>query len=151
MIDRNIVKSFGYVSRMDNLKAAILNFRIRNLNKIISTRRKNAQLYKNFIKTNHVYIPEEKKNEFNTYHTFVIQVPKRDILKEYLKKNGIETSIHYPIPIHLQPASKKLGFKKGDFPKTEMQAKKILTLPINQHLTLKQIKFISKKINNFFN
>jgi len=68
-----------------------------------------------------------------------------------LKKNGIETSIHYPIPIHLQPASKKLGFKKGDFPKTEMQAKKILTLPINQHLTLKQIKFISKKINNFFN
>jgi dTDP-4-amino-4,6-dideoxygalactose transaminase len=151
MIDRNIVKSFGYVSRMDNLKAAILNFRIRNLNKIISTRRKNAQLYKNFIKTNHVYIPEEKKNEFNTYHTFVIQVPKRDILKEYLKKNGIETSIHYPIPIHLQPASKKLGFKKGDFPKTEIQAKKILTLPINQHLTLKQIKFISKKINNFFN
>jgi dTDP-4-amino-4,6-dideoxygalactose transaminase len=68
----------------------------------------------------------------------------------YLKKNGINTSIHYPIPIHLQPASKKLGYKKGDYPVTERQAKRILTLPINQFLKVKEIKFISNKINQFF-
>lgn len=93
----------------------------------------------------------KKKNEYNTYHTFVIQVKKRNQLKKYLKKYNIDTSIHYPVPIHLQPAAKKLGYKKGDFVKTEEQSKKILTLPINQHLKFEEIKFISQKINHFYN
>ena len=54
-------------------------------------------------------LPTEDKNEFNSYHTFIIQSEKRDELKNFLKKNKIETAIHYPIPIHLQPASKYLG------------------------------------------
>ena len=54
-----------------------------------------------------MFFPLEKKEEFNTYHTFVVQVDKRDELKKYLNKNGISTAIHYPIPIHLQPAYKK--------------------------------------------
>jgi dTDP-4-amino-4,6-dideoxygalactose transaminase len=77
-------------------------------------------------------------------------VKERDKLIKYLKKYNIATSIHYPIPIHLQPAAKKLGYTYGDFPKTEEQAKKILTLPINQYLTSEQIKYISQKINYFF-
>ena len=59
--------------------------------------------------------------------------------------------MHYPIPIHLQPAAKKLGYKKGDFPNTEKQSKRILTLPINQFLKKKDIFLISQTINNFFN
>ena len=150
MTDRNKINNFGYVSRMDNLQAAILSFRINNLDKIISQRRKNFNLYNKYIKSKKVFIPEEKINEFNTYHTFVIQVPKREALRNYLKKNGIITSIHYPIPIHLQPASKKVGLNQKDLIKTEIQSKKILTLPINQFLKEKEIKFISQKINNFF-
>lgn len=150
MLTRNLVKNFGYVSRMDNLQAAILNYRLKNLNHIIKVRRKNAKMYQDLINCNSVFIPKENKNEFNSYHTFVIQALNRDGLREFLKKNGINTSIHYPIPIHLQPASKILGYKKGDFPKTEKQAKTILTLPVNQFLTSKEIRFISKKINQFF-
>ena len=151
MTNRNIVKKFGYVSRMDNLQASILNFRLRNLKNIIFKRRKNAQLYNNYIDSKHVYIPKETKKEFNTYHTFVIQVDNRDKLQKYLLSKGIQTAIHYPIPIHLQPCSKKIGYTKGDFEKAEAQSKRILTLPIHQFLTKEEIIFVAKNINNFFN
>lgn len=151
MTNRNIVKNFGYVSRLDNIQAAILNYRLKKLDKIIFLRRRNASLYKSLIKTENVFIPEEKKNQFNTYHTFVVQIyNNREKLISFLKKNGIGTSIHYPIPIHLQPAAKFLGYKKNDFPEAEKQSKQILSLPIHHQLKLKEIEYISKKINEFF-
>lgn len=135
---------------MDNLQAAVLNYRLKNLKKIIEKKRKNFQLYSKILDKKYVFFPTEKKYQFNSYHTFVVQVEKRDQLKKYLKKNNIETAIHYPVPIHLQPAAKFLGYKKGDFKNVETQAKKILTLPINQHLTQSEIKKISDKINFFY-
>ena len=95
-------------------------------------------------------IPEEKTHEFNTYHTFVIQTKKRNQLKKYLEKNGIPSLIHYPVPIHLQPAAKFLGYKKGDFPMTEKLSNTMLTLPINQELKLSELKYIAKTINFYF-
>jgi dTDP-4-amino-4,6-dideoxygalactose transaminase len=150
MTSRNIVKNFGYVSRMDNLQAAILNFRLKNLKNIIEKRRRNAGLYFKYLDKNNIHFAEENIKEFNTYHTFVIQVDNRDKLKSYLIKKGICTAIHYPIPIHLQPAAKKLGYKKGDFERTEEQARRILTLPINQSLKKEEIIFIAKTVNSFF-
>ena len=146
---RDNIKNFGFVSRMDNLQAAVLNFRLKNLKKITNIRRANAKIYFKNLNLDKVYIPQEKKEEFNTYHTFVIQVDNRDGLKKYLKKNGVDTAIHYSTPIHLQAASKFLGYKKGSLPETEKQAKKILTLPINQHLKKKEILYICKLINNY--
>jgi dTDP-4-amino-4,6-dideoxygalactose transaminase len=151
MTNRNVVKNFGYVSRMDNLQAAILNFRLKNLKDIIQKRRRNADLYFKYLNKNNVNFIEENEKEFNTYHTFVIQVYNRDKLKNYLLKRGVHTAIHYPIPIHLQPAAKKLNYKKGDFEKTEEQAKRILTLPVNQFLKKNDIIFIAKTVNSFFN
>ena len=102
------------------------------------------------INKKYVYIPKETKQEFNTYHTFVVQVSKRNNLKKYLKRRGIETAIHYPTPIHLQPAYKKLKFKKIFLPETLKQSKKIITLPINQFLKQQEIKKICKLINSFY-
>ena len=148
--DRNKVKKFGYVSRMDNLQAAILNYRLTKLNKVIAIRRKNVENYKKYLDQKNVFIPKEEKYQFNSYHTFVVQVDKRNQLKEFLLKNGIVTAIHYPIPIHLQPAARFLGYKKGSFPLTERQAKRILTLPINQFLRKQEIEKISNKINCYY-
>lgn len=150
MTNSNKINSFGLVSRMDNLQAGVLNYRLKNLQQIISIRRKNAELYKKLIDSNYVYIPMEKKYEFNTYHTFVIQVSNRDKLKKFLLNKGVSTAIHYPIPIHLQPASRFLGYKKGSFKVAEKQSKRILSLPINQYLSDKDIKYISKCINDYF-
>ena len=148
--NRNNVKNFGYVSRMDNLQAAILNYRLQNLNKIIKIRRENVKTYLKYLNLEKVYFPIENKDQFNTYHTFVVQVDERDKLKKYLEKNGVGSAIHYPVPIHLQDCSKKLGFKKGDFANTEKQSKKILSLPINQFVQRKHIVYISKLINKFY-
>ena len=149
MQKRNVVNQFGYVSRMDNLQAAILNFRLAKLDKIIEKRRSNARLYNNGINDESVFIPVESDYEFNTYHTFVIQFEKRDLLQSYLKENNIDTAIHYPIPIHLQPAAKYLGYNHGDFPIAEKQAENILTLPVNQSLSNKEINIVIEKINQF--
>ena len=150
MTNRNKIYHFGHVSRMDNLQASILNYRLKSLPGIIKKRRENAKIYFENLNENYIFFPRENEKEFNTYHTFVVQLPKRDQLKKYLGKKGIETSIHYPIPIHLQPAAKKLNYKKGDFKVTEKQAKEILTLPINQYLNKNDIKKICLEINKFY-
>lgn len=150
MENRNIIKNFGFVSRMDNLQAAFLNYKLKNLKKVILKRRKNASIYMKELNKNYVFFNNEDKNEFNTYHTFVVQVNFRDKLKRYLFSKGINTSIHYPIPIHLQPASKFLGYKKGDFKNSETQSQRILTLPINENLSEDQIRFICSTINQFY-
>ncbi len=147
---RDNVRNFGYVSRMDNLQASILNYRLKNLKKIIKIRRKNVSIYLENLNYRRIYFPKEKQTELNTYHTFVIQLDKRDELKKFLKKRGVDTTIHYPIPIHLQTASKFLGYKKGSFPNTEKQSKRILSLPINQHITKTEILYICKQINKFY-
>ena len=149
MANRNIVNQFGTVSRMDNLQAAILNFRLKKLGHITQRRRGNAEIYFDRINMADMFIPEEKAYEFNTFHTFVVQTEHRDKLKEYLLTSGIDTAIHYPIPIHLQPASKKLGYKEGDFFVTEKQSKQILTLPINQFLSEVDLERIISVINQF--
>jgi len=76
---------------------------------------------------------------------------KRDKLKKFLEKNKIEVKIHYPIPLHLQKPSLKLGYKQGDFIKSEIQAKELLTLPVHQFLTKNQLMFMVEKIKEFYN
>jgi dTDP-4-amino-4,6-dideoxygalactose transaminase len=149
LVDRNKVKSFGFLSRMDVLQAAILNFRIKNLEKVIAKRRKNAAFYFKNIDRNFYKLIDEKNYQFNTYHTFVLQTKNRDQIIRYLKNNGIQTAIHYPIPIHLQPAAKYLGYKKGSFPETERQSKSILTIPIHQNLKERELSKIVYYLNNF--
>lgn len=149
LVDRNTVERFGYVSRMDALQAAILGYRLAELDSTIEKRRNNAKIYLENLDRSQAFIPDELPDEFNTYHTFVIQVERRDELKEYLASQGIQTSIHYPVPIHLQPAAEYLGHKKGDFPATEQQAQKILTLPIHQYLEETDILKIAEQVNYF--
>ena len=147
---RDEIYDFSYVSRMDSLQAAILNYRIKNLPKIIKQRRKNAEYYKKYLNGEHIFIPPENKKEFNTYHTFVVQVKNRSKLIKYLQKNCISTSIHYPVPIHKFDAYKRRFNQKESFPVTEKQSKRILSLPINQTIGHTEIKFISKTINKFY-
>jgi dTDP-4-amino-4,6-dideoxygalactose transaminase len=149
MVNRNIVNHFGIVTRMDNLQASILNYRLAKLETVTQKRRNNAKLYIEKINNQDIFVPEEKVSEYNVYHTFVIQTRYRDDLKEYLSQNEIDTAIHYPVPIHLQPAAKKLGYKVGDFPIVEKQSKEILTLPVNQYLEKNELEVIISVINKF--
>ena len=150
MVDRETITSFGQVSRMDALQAAILCFRLERLSDVIEKRRRNTNRYLVGLNSEKIFVPIEAENEFHSYHTFVIQVDRRNLLRKFLGSRGISTAIHYPIPIHLQPAAAYLGYGKGDFPITEKQAGRIVTLPINQYMTDQQVDYVVDSVNQFF-
>ncbi len=146
---RNEIAFWGYNSRLDSLQAAILNYRLPKLPQVIEQRREFANIYRRILETV-VYCPQDLPGCYDTYHLFVIQTPHRDALKNYLADHGIQTAIHYPIPIHLQPCSRYLNYKKGDFPHVEKQSYEILSLPIHNSLSTQDIEFVAESITNFF-
>ena len=150
LADRNTVTEWGAVARLDTLKAAVLLVRLRKLDAVIERRRKNAALYRQHLADVPVFIPPDRNHEFNTFHTFVVQGDRRDDLQQWLKDRGIGSAIHYPIPIHLQPAAKDLGYKLGDFPVAEEQAGRILTLPVNQFLTDDEVARVADAVGEFY-
>ena len=149
MADRQTVEEWGLVSRMDTLQAAILNYRLDKLPDVIAKRRANAALYQGLLHHEKIYVPACRNEEFNTFHTFVVQVDRRDELQVYLRDRGIKTAIHYPVPIHLQPAARSLGHKRGDFPVTERQAERILTLPVNQYMSPADVEAVAGEVMAF--
>ena len=94
-----------------------------------------------------MFSPPCQNIEFNTFHTFVIQVDHRDALQAHLGEVGNGTAIHYPVPIHLQPAAASLDHGAGDFPITETQSRRILTLPVHQRLQPEQIERVATEVN----
>jgi dTDP-4-amino-4,6-dideoxygalactose transaminase len=150
LADRSTVEVFGVVSRLDTLKAAVLQYRLERLESVILRRRSNAALYFEALAGSDVVLPLERDPEYNTYHTFVIQVDDRDGLKEYLQNHGVGTAIHYPIPIHLQPAAHRYQHGPGSFPVCEEQAKRILSLPIHQHLRPEAVEYVATCIRNYY-
>ena len=146
-VNREKIKFFGTVSRLDSIQAVILNFRLKKLEKVINKRLQNAMIYKKNLKSLDIYFPKERPNCRDTYHLFVVQLKRRNELKKYLYKNKIESSIHYPIPIHKQIAFKSTAVHLNN---TEQQSHKILSLPINQFLNKNDINKVCKYIKFFF-
>lgn len=147
--NRNESNMWGFNSRLDSVQAAILNVKLPYLEGWTEARRRNANFYTKHL-SRFVEVPHEGNGERSVYHTYVIQTKQRGHLQNYLKKNGIETKIHYPIPIHLQEAARHLGHKKGDCPVSEMAAERILSLPIHEGLTEDDLTFVVKKVQAFF-
>ena len=146
--NKNKLHEFGYVSRMDNLQAALLLNTFKQIKKIIKIRRNNANYYfKNLTKK--LILNYEEKDQFNTYHTFVVHSKNRSNLQKYLKSKGIETKIHYPYLVNNMIEFKRYNFNK-DTPKASSQKNKILSLPIHQFLTNQQLSHVVKSINKFY-
>ena len=140
----------GYSSRLDNLQAAILRVKLSHLNKWNESRRRNAKKYNELLSNiDGIITPYEADYAKHVYHLYVIRVKDRDRSREELKSKGIATGIHYPIPLHLQPAYRYLGFKEGDFPVTEKASQEILSLPMFAELNDQQIEEIVELIKLF--
>ena len=150
--NRDEIEFFGYNSRLDTLQAVVANHVMKNLPSITEKRIKNAAVYDSELKrlSDFVTLPPRKKNVTQVFHTYVIQVKKREALTKHLNENGVETKIHYPIPIHLQKPCRGLGYKKDDFPVCEKQSEEILSLPIHQYLTLDQIYYVIDLMERFY-
>ncbi|MBI3558306.1 MAG: DegT/DnrJ/EryC1/StrS family aminotransferase [Deltaproteobacteria bacterium] len=147
--NREEIVRWGYNSRLDTLQAAILRTRIPRLESVIQKRRTNAERYTRLLK-DVVACPVERAGEWHTYHVYVIQCERREELRAYLSERGIDTKIHYPIPIHMQEAAQALGYRKGSLPNTERQAQRILSLPVHSYLSEEQVELVAAAVRDFY-
>lgn len=143
----HIVK--GYNRRLDTLQAAVLRVKLRYLDSWNNARRAHARLYTQLLAGSGVISPTEANYAESVYHLYVVRTKERDELQACLKEKGISTGIHYPIPIHLQPAYAELPYRKGSFPVTEKYAAEGLSLPMYAELTPDLIAYVASSIAEF--
>lgn len=129
----------GFNFRMEALQGAILAVKLKHLEKWTAARRALAKRYDAKLKGAPLRIPETPAGVRHVYHVYAVLVEKRDQLQGYLKEMGIETHIHYPIPVHLQKAYAGLGYKPGDFPQAEKACSQLLSLPLYPEMTEAQV------------
>jgi dTDP-4-amino-4,6-dideoxygalactose transaminase len=141
----------GYNSRLDTIQAAILLVKMKYIRDAIQKREKIAGWYKDRLKDcQYIKFPMIKGDQRPVYYVFNILAEKRDELADYMKKNEVQYSIYYPMPLHLQKCFSYLGYKKGDFPVAEKVSENIIALPIYPEITEEEVDFVCQTIKNFY-
>ncbi len=141
----------GHNYRMEGFQGAILGVKLKHLEKWVDARRKNAELYREYLKdVKEIVLPEEMDDVKHVYHLFVIRAPRREELQTFLGDSQIYTGIHYPIPCHLQKAYEGTNPGTGSCPVSERYAGEIVSLPMFAELTEEEIAQVAKKIAEFY-
>jgi len=146
---RDEVVVWGWNARLDTVQAAALRCRLKRLAAVTEARRRHAAFYQARL-SSVVTCPVDRTGEYAIYHLFMIQCDRRDALKQFLTQRGIETKIHYPMPIHLQPCSASLGYRRGDLPVAEAQAQRILSLPVHHALSEDDVASVASAVLEFY-
>jgi len=144
----------GYNFRLEGIQGAVLGVKLKHLDRWNELRRGHAALYRELlaphVDAGSLALPREMPYAESVQHLFVIQADARDSLQRFLSAAGVQTGIHYPVPIHLQPAYASLGHKEGDFPEAERQARRLLSLPMFAELTGRQINYVAEAVGDYF-
>jgi dTDP-4-amino-4,6-dideoxygalactose transaminase len=144
----------GYNFRLEGIQGAVLGVKLPRLDGWNESRRAHAARYRELLApledAGRLTLPRESSDTESVYHLFVIQTDARDALQRFLSAAGVQTGIHYPVPIHLQPAYAPLGHKEGDFPNAESQARRLLSLPMFAELTERQLAYVADALGDFF-
>ncbi len=141
----------GTNSRLDTLQAAILRIKLKRLAEWNTLRARHAQRYSDKLASvPQVVTPRVADDRTHIFHLYVIRAERRQKLQEHLSKEGIQTLIHYPLPVHLHSAYSDLGYGRGDFPVSEGLADEILSLPMHAELTDAQIDQVCDAIGRFY-
>jgi len=148
--EKYIHLELGYNSRLDNLQSGILRVKLKYLEQWNQQRIELANYYIEKLSSNkNIVLPKVKNDKKHIWHLFVIRTKQRDELRKYLAENGVETGIHYPVPLHLTPSFKWLGYKHVDFPIAEKFSNEILSLPIFPGMTKDEIGYVIEVIQKF--
>jgi len=150
--DRDTVEIFGVNSRLDTLQAIV---GLHLLDKTVAVTERRIEHARRLDAglaplAPRITVPPRRPGIRHAYLTYVVQAQDRDMLVRFLIERGVEAKIHYPVPVHLQPAAKDLGYKAGDFPMCERQAREIVTLPAHQHLTHDQLDYVVEQVREFY-
>jgi dTDP-4-amino-4,6-dideoxygalactose transaminase len=143
----------GYNFRLEGIQGAVLNVKLRHLDDWNALRRRHAARYRELLAplagSGALALPAEAEYAEHVYHLFVVRTDARDGLQRHLSAAGVQTGIHYPVPVHLQPAYAALGHEEGDFPNAESQARRVLSLPMFAELTEAQIRYVADALADF--
>jgi len=140
----------GYNSRLDSLQAAVLRVKLKKLDGWLEARRAIAARYdRAFASIKAVRTPAVAEGNVHTYHQYTISLEGRDDLAQYLKEKGIATRVYYPVPLHLQPCYKDLGYSIGNFPVSEKAAERVISLPVYPELSDEQVEYIIGAVREF--
>lgn len=146
--NRDECEVWGFNSRLDPLQASFAELKLQHLDEWNQRCRDIASRYRDAMQT-HVEVPLDASHEESVYHNFVIRTAEREVLRAHLSMRGIDTRVHYPIPIHLQDAASELGYRAGEFPNTELFARQMLSLPIYPELTEHEIDAVIDGVRSF--
>jgi dTDP-4-amino-4,6-dideoxygalactose transaminase len=141
----------GLNARLDTLQAAILEVKLRHLPRWNEARAMHAETYRTLLSgVGDLVFQQRAPYSTHIYHLFIVETDHRDALQEHLKAVGIQTGIHYPVPIHLQQAYKGLDYGRGDFPEAERLAERMLSLPMFPELRPDQSQRVTEEVKRFF-
>lgn len=152
MSDRNTIEFWGVNMRIQPLQAVIANYFLDHVDNFIEKRSENAKYLDSMVSdlNDFVEVPERPEGFLETFSLYMLLVSDRDRLLHYLIDNGVEAKIHYPVPLHLQPASTNMGLNTRVLKKAEQQADKLITIPIHQYLNSSHMEIISGLIHKFY-
>lgn len=139
----------GHNSRLDELQAAILRIKLRQIDKWNEKRAENARYFNEELKDTNLTTPYKADNMTHIYHMYILQSEKRAGIVECLKEKGISTGIYYPVPLHLQKVYEDLGYKKGDLPNSEYLSERTFAIPVYPELSQEEKSYIVDKLKGF--
>jgi dTDP-4-amino-4,6-dideoxygalactose transaminase len=145
-VSRYYHDSIGYNYRMDGFQGAVLRVKLKYLDKWTARRIEICRLYRQLLANVRLEMPQDDPRNESVYHLFVVYVENRDAVRTELEKRGVSTSIHYPVPVHLQKAYAFLGHERGSFPHTERAADRVLSLPLFPEMTNEQAEYAAKSL-----
>ena len=151
LIDRNTCIEYGYNSRLDTIQAVVAKYVLDNkLEKITNLRRRNADfLDSNLRDIDFINLVDRDPHLKEVHHLYMFSSKERIQIVEHLTKNGIDAKIHYPIPMHLQPASKKYKYNNSDFPISELLANSTISIPVHEFITFENLNHMVKTIKSY--
>jgi dTDP-4-amino-4,6-dideoxygalactose transaminase len=150
--DRDTVAIFGVNTRLDTLQAVVGAHVLGTVLGITETRIAHARRLDAGLRDldGDVTVPPRRPGFRHVYQIYVVEARDRDSLLKYLLERGVEAKVHYPVPVHLQPAARGLGYREGAFPVCEQQARDIITLPAHQHLTHAEVDHVIEQVRRFY-
>jgi dTDP-4-amino-4,6-dideoxygalactose transaminase len=136
---RYLHEELGFNSRLDEIQAAVLRVKLRLLDAWTTRRQVIAERYRAGLTDLGLALPAERPGSTHVYHQFTLRVPDRDAVQQRMTERGVQTAVYYPLPLHLQPMYRDLGYRPGDFPEAERAAREVLCLPIYPELADAQV------------
>lgn len=151
LTDRDHCEIFGYNSRLDTIQAVVASHLLEKIDSITDARINHANyLDRGLSEVPGIKIPQRVDTIKEVFHIYSFMAESRDALVQFLRGNGIDAKIHYPIPMHLQPAAQYLNYKKGDFPMAENAANRTISLPVHEFVESKDLDFMISKVREFY-